>query len=151
MELSPSWTEDSVITTLPADVQDLLHHWHQQGSTPMGRLATPADVGNVVALLCTSDADFITGQIIHVDGGESLMNPRSTTRTPTGELSAQPSVRPHPTDPADAMSDRQAIALNCPRRLTVGHVPGRTDKVWRLECTTPDSGPPSSGERGPHG
>lgn len=40
----------------------------------MGRLATPSDVGNVVALLCSEDASFITGQLIMVDGGASLMN-----------------------------------------------------------------------------
>ena len=40
----------------------------------MGRLTTPADVGNAAALLCTPEAGFITGQIIAVDGGASLMN-----------------------------------------------------------------------------
>jgi enoyl-[acyl-carrier-protein] reductase (NADH) len=37
-------------------------------------LATPADVGNVVSLLCADEASFVTGQIIMVDGGASLMN-----------------------------------------------------------------------------
>lgn len=40
----------------------------------MGRLTTPADVGNVAALLCSAEAGFITGQTIGVDGGASLMN-----------------------------------------------------------------------------
>jgi NAD(P)-dependent dehydrogenase (short-subunit alcohol dehydrogenase family) len=72
--LSPAWTEDSVLNTLPIDAQDLIREWHQRGWTPMGRLATPADVGNAAALLCTPEAGFITGQIIAVDGGASLMN-----------------------------------------------------------------------------
>jgi len=42
--VSPSWTEDSVLTTLPDEVQVLLRDWHQAGWTPMGRLASPSDV-----------------------------------------------------------------------------------------------------------
>ena len=72
--VSPSWTEDSVLNTLPEAAQDLIRGWHQRGWTPMGRLATPADVGNAVALLCSEEASFITGQLIMVDGGASLMN-----------------------------------------------------------------------------
>jgi NAD(P)-dependent dehydrogenase (short-subunit alcohol dehydrogenase family) len=40
----------------------------------MGRLGTPADVGNVVSLLCSDDASWITGQVIEADGGASLMD-----------------------------------------------------------------------------
>jgi enoyl-[acyl-carrier protein] reductase III len=40
----------------------------------MGRLGTPADIGNAVMLLCLDEASFITGQIIHVDGGASIMD-----------------------------------------------------------------------------
>lgn len=73
--LGPAWTEDSAFNTLPAEAQDLIREWHQQGWTPMGRLATPADVGNVAALLCSPEADFLTGQVLAVDGGASIMNP----------------------------------------------------------------------------
>jgi enoyl-[acyl-carrier protein] reductase III len=73
--ISPGWTEDSVLNTLPEEVQDLLRNWHARGWTPMGRLGTPADIGKVVALLCSEDAGWITGQVIHADGGASLMNP----------------------------------------------------------------------------
>lgn len=41
----------------------------------MGRLGTPEDIGNVVALFCSEKARWITGQVIYVDGGASLMNP----------------------------------------------------------------------------
>jgi NAD(P)-dependent dehydrogenase (short-subunit alcohol dehydrogenase family) len=47
---------------------------HKAGWTPMGRLGTPADVGNAVALLCSEEANWITGQLIEVDGGTSLMD-----------------------------------------------------------------------------
>ena len=72
--ISPGWTEDSVLNSLPDSVQKLIRDWHQQGWTPMCRLGTPADVGDVVSLFCSPEAKWITGQIIFADGGASLMN-----------------------------------------------------------------------------
>jgi enoyl-[acyl-carrier protein] reductase III len=40
--------------------------------TPAGRVITPDDVSKVVAMLCGSDAEMIRGQVIVVDGGETL-------------------------------------------------------------------------------
>ena len=73
--ISPGWTEDSVLNTLPDKVQQLIRDWHIRGWTPMGRLGTPADVGDVVTLFCSEKARWITGQVIYADGGASLMNP----------------------------------------------------------------------------
>ncbi|PYJ23973.1 MAG: short-chain dehydrogenase [Verrucomicrobia bacterium] len=73
--ISPGWTEDSVMNTLPEQLQELIRNWHNRGWTPMGRLGTPADIGDVVALLCSEKARWITGQVIYADGGASLMNP----------------------------------------------------------------------------
>ncbi|MFT4831792.1 MAG: enoyl-[acyl-carrier protein] reductase III [Psychroserpens sp.] len=39
---------------------------------PSGRLTTPEDVANVVFLLTTEEAKWITGTVLKVDGGESL-------------------------------------------------------------------------------
>jgi NAD(P)-dependent dehydrogenase (short-subunit alcohol dehydrogenase family) len=39
---------------------------------PFGRLTTPADVANVIALLLTPEASWINGALIPVDGGERL-------------------------------------------------------------------------------
>lgn len=72
--LSPGWIEDSVLNSLPETFQKTIHEWHEDGWTPMGRLGTPADVGNAVALLCSEEAGWITGQLIAVDGGASLMD-----------------------------------------------------------------------------
>lgn len=72
--ISPGWTEDSVLNTLPLPAQDLIRNWHKGGWTPMRRLGTPADVGNVAALLCAEEAGWITGQVIFADGGASLLN-----------------------------------------------------------------------------
>ena len=73
--ISPGWTEDSVLNTLPDQVQQLIRDWHTRGWTPTGRLGTPEDVGDVVALFCSKKARWITGQVIYADGGASLMNP----------------------------------------------------------------------------
>ena len=73
--ISPGWTEDSVLNSLPQQAQDLIRNWHTRGWTPMGRLGTPADVGNVATLFCSDQASWITGQVIYADGGASLMNP----------------------------------------------------------------------------
>src|SRR3989454_10787206 len=72
--ISPGWIEDSVLNSLPEAVQDTIRNWHKDGWTPMGRIGTPADIGNAVSLLCSEEANWITGQLIDVDGGASLMN-----------------------------------------------------------------------------
>ena len=72
--LSPGLTEDSVLNSLPTPVQEMSRAWHEGGWTPAGRLTTPADIGNAVTLLCADEAGWITGQVIAVDGGASLMD-----------------------------------------------------------------------------
>src|SRR5262249_2172571 len=72
--ISPGWIEDSVLNSLPEVFQTGLRDWQQRGWTPMGRLGTPADIGKAVALICSEEAGWITGQLIDVDGGASLMD-----------------------------------------------------------------------------
>lgn len=72
--ISPGWVEDSVLNSLPETFQTGLREWQERGWTPMGRLGTPADIGNAVALICSEEAAWITGQLIEVDGGASLVD-----------------------------------------------------------------------------
>ena len=72
--VSPGWVEDSVLNSLPEAFQTGLREWQERGWTPMGRLGTPADIANAVALICSEDAGWITGQLIDVDGGASLVD-----------------------------------------------------------------------------
>jgi len=70
----PNVVEGGVLRVLPQEIQEAIRVWHEGGWTPMGRLGTPEDVGNAVMLLCMDEASFITGQILHVDGGASIMD-----------------------------------------------------------------------------
>jgi 3-oxoacyl-[acyl-carrier protein] reductase len=41
-------------------------------NVPLGRMGTPEDVAKVVGFLCSPEADYITGQVIAVDGGMTM-------------------------------------------------------------------------------
>jgi NAD(P)-dependent dehydrogenase (short-subunit alcohol dehydrogenase family) len=70
--VSPGLTDDSVLQSFGQAAVDTARAWHGSGWTPMGRMGTPADIGNVVGLLASPEAGWITGQTIHADGGASL-------------------------------------------------------------------------------
>jgi enoyl-[acyl-carrier protein] reductase III len=42
-------------------------------NNPMGRITTTTDVANVIYMLCTDEAFWINGALIHVDGGEHCL------------------------------------------------------------------------------
>ena len=44
---------------------------------PAGRMGQPSEVGALAAFLCSSDASYITGTVITIDGGRSLGDPQS--------------------------------------------------------------------------
>lgn len=73
--VSPGFIDDSVVKSLPEVAQKMISDWAESGWTPMKRLGTPADIGNVVALLCSEEARWITGQTIYADGGASIVMP----------------------------------------------------------------------------
>jgi enoyl-[acyl-carrier protein] reductase III len=82
--ISPGWTEDSVLNSFPAAMQEMIRNWHVRGWTPMRRLGTPEDIGDVAALFCSAQARWITGQVIYADGGASLLNPEVPTEIQLG-------------------------------------------------------------------
>jgi len=71
--VSPGLTDDSVLNSFPQAAVDAARSRHASGWTPMGRMGTPADIGDIVGL-CSSDAGWVTGQLIHADGGASLVD-----------------------------------------------------------------------------
>jgi len=52
----------------------MIRNWHRGGWTPWVNSEHHPTLANAVALLCSADANWITGQILDVDGGASLMN-----------------------------------------------------------------------------
>jgi len=47
---------------------------YYQGSVPLGRLAEPEEIADAVLFLVTDAARFITGQTIHVNGGQIMVD-----------------------------------------------------------------------------
>lgn len=45
------------------------------GHTPIGRIASPGEVAEAVQFLASDGAGFVTGQIVTVDGGRTLIDP----------------------------------------------------------------------------
>jgi 3-oxoacyl-[acyl-carrier protein] reductase len=51
---------------------------HRQGMrTPLGRSATAHEVASAITFLCTPEASYITGQVLVVDGGNSIAEERA--------------------------------------------------------------------------
>ena len=46
-------------------------------ATPLGRPGTADEVAGLVAYLASRDAGYLTGQVIVVDGGNSIMEERA--------------------------------------------------------------------------
>lgn len=65
--LQPGITDTSALRLIPGN--DLLKG-HAISRNPFGRLTTPADVANVVYLMCRDESSWINGATIPVDGGE---------------------------------------------------------------------------------
>jgi len=62
--VAPGYIETAMTGSLPEEVKASL-----LGAIPLGRLGGVDDVAGVVAFLCGEEAGYVTGQVIHVDGG----------------------------------------------------------------------------------
>jgi 3-oxoacyl-[acyl-carrier protein] reductase len=62
--VAPAITRTDMTAGIPQD-----HLQHETQLTPLGRLAEPDDIADVVAFLASSDARWITGRTILTDGG----------------------------------------------------------------------------------
>ena len=59
---------------------------HYESLIPLGHMGTPRDVANAIDFLCSDRAAHITGQILTVDGGLTVLLQHS--------LGARPDIRP---------------------------------------------------------
>lgn len=62
--VSPGYTRTPMIATVPEKVLEPII-----ARTPLGRLAEIKDIANAVLFLSSDEAEFITGQVLRVDGG----------------------------------------------------------------------------------
>ena len=70
----PAAPAREMLTALDAFPDELGVKELAERPTPAGRSVLPQDVANVVAMLCGQDAEMIRGQIITVDGGETVFH-----------------------------------------------------------------------------
>ena len=65
--VAPGLIDTPLTQNLPEKVlKDLIE------AQPTKKIGKPKDIANVVSFLLSDESDFITGQIIHVDGGRSI-------------------------------------------------------------------------------
>ena len=62
--IAPGVIRTDMLDALPPEVLPQLAE-----ETPMRRLGTPEDIAHAAAFLASDRADFITGQVLTVDGG----------------------------------------------------------------------------------
>ncbi|MBU1145706.1 MAG: 3-oxoacyl-[acyl-carrier-protein] reductase [Firmicutes bacterium] len=62
--VAPGFIETKMTENFPLEFKEKFIE-----NIPLGRLGTSEDVANVVAFLASDEANYITGQVIHVDGG----------------------------------------------------------------------------------
>ena len=66
--IAPGFILTSTATAMvPADVVERL-----ASANPTRRLGRPEDIAAVVAFLCSDDAGYVNGQVLHVDGGHQI-------------------------------------------------------------------------------
>ena len=66
--VAPGFIDTAMTQRLSTEVKDTL-----QKQIPLGRLGTPADIAAAVRFLVSDEAGYITGHVLHVNGG-MLMN-----------------------------------------------------------------------------
>ena len=62
--VAPGFIKTQMTDILKEEVKDEISN-----KIPLKRMGTPKDVANVVKFLASEDSSYITGQVIHIDGG----------------------------------------------------------------------------------
>jgi len=66
--VAPGYVATPLLKTLPKEVTDPM-----VDKMPIGRLAQPAEIANVIAFVASDEASFVTGATINVDGGYTAL------------------------------------------------------------------------------
>lgn len=62
--VAPGFIQTAMTDQLSDEVRERMKR-----QVPLARLGTPEDVAKVALFLCASDSDYVTGQVISIDGG----------------------------------------------------------------------------------
>ena len=62
--VAPGFIETAMSAVLPEDVRE-----RYLVGIPLARFGTPEDVAGIVCFLASADAEYLTGQVVNVDGG----------------------------------------------------------------------------------
>lgn len=65
--IAPGWVETDMTAGVTGERRRRVLE-----KVPLGRMAQPAEIGHVAVFLASDRADFITGQTIHINGGEGM-------------------------------------------------------------------------------
>ncbi|HZK37309.1 MAG TPA: 3-oxoacyl-[acyl-carrier-protein] reductase [Clostridia bacterium] len=65
--IAPGFIKTDMTDALPGDIKESV-----MGTIPMGRYGNPEDIANIAVFLSSGKAGYITGQIIHIDGGMAM-------------------------------------------------------------------------------
>jgi len=64
--IRPGFIETEMTSAMPPEALA------KMSQNPIGRVGKPADIAGAVAYLCSTDADFVTGHILDVNGGLAI-------------------------------------------------------------------------------
>ncbi|HEX7576389.1 MAG TPA: SDR family oxidoreductase, partial [Candidatus Methanoperedens sp.] len=62
--VAPGFIETDMVKSVPKEILDKI-----LTQVPIGRLGKPSEVAGAVAYLVSDDGDYITGQVIDINGG----------------------------------------------------------------------------------
>ena len=65
--IAPGFIKTDMTDALPEDIKESV-----MVTIPMGRYGNPEDIANIAVFLSSDKAGYITGQIIHIDGGMAM-------------------------------------------------------------------------------
>lgn len=65
--VAPGATDTAMFSGVPDEIRQAIVK-----SIPLQRMASPADIAAVHVFLCSDEANYVTGQLIYVDGGATL-------------------------------------------------------------------------------
>lgn len=62
--VAPGFIQTAMTNAVPEKIKE-----EMKKSIPLGYFGTPEDIANIVIFLASKDADYITGQVFHINGG----------------------------------------------------------------------------------